>query len=390
MPRTRASVVYWYWRDPRDGKEKPLKCPNDRETAIRRARELNALVARDMADRIVTQIIQPSSARPAIQGMPFNAWGIHYLRRIEKRQLAANTMRSRKSLINAAAAHFGTRPLHELAEDIAACTHYLESIEAQGKNRTALAMRSVLIDVFAEAQASGALAASLPNPFGLTIPPKAHVKRARLTLDDWHTIEPHLIDLGTRIGQWVHNASRLALVTGQRREDLAIMQFKRGKDWQAAWIAHQRGEAHPIVPYPFVEDGLLWVVQQKTGNLVRIPLELRLDALNLSLGEVIDQCRTRVISRYVLHHTRPFLNAPAGSPIHRDTITRQFAAARNAAGLTNEGRTPPTFHELRSLSERLYRDQGINTQALLGHRHARMTEVYHDPRGAEWSTVKMA
>lgn len=54
------------------------------------------------------------------------------------------------------------------------------------------------------------------------------------------------------------------------------------------------------------------------------------------------------------------------------------------------GRTPPTFHELRSLSERLYRDQGINTQALLGHRHARMTEVYNDPRGAEWGTVKLA
>ena len=51
-------------------------------------------------------------------------------------------------------------------------------------------------------------------------------------------------------------------------------------------------------------------------------------------------------------------------------------------------RTPPTYHEIRSLAERLYRAQGIDTQALLGHRHARMTEVYADPRQAEWLKVR--
>ena len=53
-----------------------------------------------------------------------------------------------------------------------------------------------------------------------------------------------------------------------------------------------------------------------------------------------------------------------------------------------EGKTPPTFHEIRSLSERLYSRQGdVRTQELLGHRDPRMTAVYHDVRGAEWVRV---
>lgn len=393
MPRPRTvgerTVVYWYWRDPRDGKEKPLKCPGDRATAIRRARELNALVAREMADTVVQAILAPQATRAKQSGMPFDTWAVHYLRRIEKRQLAANTMKSRRSLINTASAHFGNRPIHELAEDVAACAAFLESLEAAGKVRLAGAMRSTLVDVFAEAHAAGAMPSTLPNPFSLTIPPRPQIKRARLTLDDWLAIWPHYQALGEKIGRWAPNSALLALVTGQRREDIGLMQFRRGRDWEAAWIAFQRGEKHPLHPYPFIEDDLLWIVQQKTGNMVRIPLALRLEAIGMSVGEVIDRCRSSVASRYLLHHTRPFGNAPAGSPVHIDTISRKFAEAREPAGLTWEGREPPTFHELRSLSERLYRDQGINTQSLLGHRHARMTEVYNDPRGAEWGTVKL-
>lgn len=384
-PRTRRGVTYWYWRDPRDGKEKPLQCHDDRNLAIQRARELNSLVARIQSEQIVQNII----AAPAAQrrGMPFNAWAIDYMRRIEKRRLAVNTMKSRKSILKNAVEEFGDRPLHELAEDVATCSAYLDRIEASGRARLALAIRSTLIDVFAEAHAAGALASNLANPFALTISPIARVKRARLTLEDYLTIWPHCEALAKRIGAWHPNSVLLALTTGQRREDIAIMRFKRGKDWEPAWLAHQRNETHPLHPYPFVEDDLLWIVQQKNGSLVRIPLSLRLDAINLTVGEVVDRCRTNIASRHLLHHTIPFINAPVGSHIHIDTISRQFAEARNATDLTWEGKTPPTFHELRSLSERLYRDQGIDTQTLLGHRHARMTEIYNDPRGAEWGTV---
>ncbi|MCP0941511.1 integrase, partial [Klebsiella pneumoniae] len=49
--------------------------------------------------------------------------------------------------------------------------------------------------------------------------------------------------------------------------------------------------------------------------------------------------------------------------------------------------TPPSFHEQRSLSERLYREQGIDTQILLGHTSKTMTDRYNDSRGKEWKKL---
>lgn len=56
------------------------------------------------------------------------------------------------------------------------------------------------------------------------------------------------------------------------------------------------------------------------------------------------------------------------------------------------GKHPPSLHECRSLSERLYRAQGINTMILLGHKHQAMTDMYNDDRGltrGEWKTLTL-
>lgn len=52
----------------------------------------------------------------------------------------------------------------------------------------------------------------------------------------------------------------------------------------------------------------------------------------------------------------------------------------------------PSLHEMRSLSERLYRAQGINTMRLLGHANQEMTDKYNDDRGLsarEWKRVQV-
>ena len=386
IPRPRnvsgRDVVYWYWRDPRDGKEKPLQCPNDRATAIRRAKELNAIIARQMADQVIEEIAATPSRRAI--GTPFNVYAIHCLTLAEERGLAYNTMKSRRSATNAAADWFNDKPLHEIGvpEIAAFLNHYID----QDKKRYAQAFRSLLVDIWNEAKRDGILPPEHPNPATIARRPSAKVKRARLTLDVFNEVLKHSEKDGR--GEWVANSHLLALVTGQRREDLSNMQFRRGKDWDAAWQAYQRGDKHPIHPYPFIEDGHLWVIQLKTGAMVRIPLTLRLDVIGLSVSDVVERCRDNVASRYLLHHSRPFGNAPLGSQVHINTITRSFADARDLTGLEWPGKTPPTLHEIRSLSERLYKAQGIDTQALLGHRHARMTEVYDDPRQAEWVTLR--
>lgn len=53
----------------------------------------------------------------------------------------------------------------------------------------------------------------------------------------------------------------------------------------------------------------------------------------------------------------------------------------------------PSLHEIRSLSARLYRDQGIDVQTLLGHKDAEVTSLYLDDRGLSaklWKRVSAA
>lgn len=381
---TAGDVTYWYWRDPRDGVQKSLRCPNDRATAIKRARELNAIVSKEMATRVVEEIALSPHKRAA-SGTPFNAFAVHCLAQFETRGFALNTLRTRKSLINAAIRWFEDKPMHEIG--VPDMAQLIKSYTDRGKNRYAQALRAALIDVWKEAYQEGLLPADHPNPAEIARRPTAKVNRARLTLDAFNIILGSSKVLAERRGVWMPNSMLLALVTGQRREDLVIAQFRKGKDWQAAWEAYQEGRKHKIHPYPYIEDGFFWVIQQKTGALVKIPLSLRLEALDISVGDVIEQCRSPIASRYLLHHTQPFGNAPRGSRISIDKVSHAFADARDATDLTWPGRTPPTYHEIRSLAERLYKAQGVDTQALLGHRHARMTEVYADPRQAEWTTV---
>lgn len=382
-PRPRGGVTYWYWRDPRDGIEKPLKCPNDRATAIKRAKELNALVANQVAETMIHELA--ASPKKRIAGTPFNAYALHYYSQLVARgDHAKNTLRSRKSQLNAGITWFKDKPLHEIGVDDSA--GLLKSLMDQGKKRMAQAVRSTLIDMFREAHEEGVLPSAHPNPFSITRRPKAKVKRARLVIEAFKTILPESKKLAEIRGVWIPNSQLLALVTGQRREDLVIAQFKRGRDWQGLWLDYQTDKklAHP---YPHVHEGYFWVIQQKTGALVKIPLSLRLDVIGLTVGAVIEMCRSDIASRYLLHHTVRFGNAPLGSQISIDRVSHAFADARNQTDLEWPGKRPPTYGEIRSLSEREYAKQGIDAQVIMGHKHARMTEVYDDPRQAEWKTV---
>ena len=161
----------------------------------------------------------------------------------------------------------------------------------------------------------------------------------------------------------------LAILTAQRVEDLAKIETRPRKE-ATAWV----------------EDGSLWVIQSKTGNRVCIPLSLRLDAIGLSLADV----SKKTFHRHLIHH-RTHKGAMGGDPVHKQKISKAFTQCVRASGIEWEaGKTAPTFHEQRSLSIRLYREQGIDAQVLAGHKDAATTEIYSDVRGSEWMRVKIA
>ena len=142
----------------------------------------------------------------------------------------------------------------------------------------------------------------------------------------------------------------LALVTGQRIGDISNMQFSD------------------------IWDDMLHVTQEKTGCLVAIPLSLRCMASDISLREVIAQCRDAVVSKYLAHFHHSASQAVRGDKVSASYIRTTFKKARNQCGITWADAAAPTFHEQRSLSERLYREQGVDTQKLLGHKTEKMTD----------------
>ncbi|EOX3603366.1 tyrosine-type recombinase/integrase, partial [Escherichia coli] len=77
-------------------------------------------------------------------------------------------------------------------------------------------------------------------------------------------------------------------------------------------------------------------------------------------------------------------------PLSPKTVSKYFTKARNASGLSFDG-DPPTFHELRSLSARLYRNQIGDkfAQRLLGHKSDSMAARYRDSRGREWDKIEI-
>ncbi|WOD18653.1 tyrosine-type recombinase/integrase [Paraburkholderia kirstenboschensis] len=229
-------------------------------------------------------------------------------------------------------------------------------------------LRSRLIDMFNEAIAEGLIKPG-KNPVVALRNPKSEVSRDRLTLDEFLAIVAEAKKQPETV--WAARAFILALITGQRREDVKGMQFND------------------------VKDGFLWVEQRKSQGRtkLKIPVSTGLKALGgLTIEDVIRECRDDVVSKYLIHHVRHKGTAKPGLSPKLGSFSTMFSTYRDAAKVVAaEGKTPPTFHEIRSLAARLYGDEfGAEfAQALLGHQTAQMTALYRDSRGREWNEVKV-
>lgn len=196
--------------------------------------------------------------------------------------------------------------------------------------------------------------------------PRHRVLRKRLTLDLWKRMAEHAKSSNQA---WVYPMLLLALLTGQRRADLAKMKFSD------------------------IEGGLLKVEQQKQagkgyGARVAIPLGLRLDSIGITLEEAVKLCADSAVEGQTL------LRKANGSPLDESSLSIRFAQCIREVSEEEDYSNGewPSLHEVRSLSARLYTEQGINVQTLLGHKHAEMTALYVDDRGLsskEWKRVTL-
>ncbi len=343
----RERAGYYSWTSP-DGKEFGLG--RDKAEAVAQVIEAT-LHAQGLANKVRLVDRMSGSA-----DRTFGAWMTLFETKLAGRKLAANTRRSYRSLAKRARTMFGDDAMVERITTLEVANAFAK-IQEEGKARTAQAFRSFLTDVFKGAVAAGWITT---NPVLVTDEITVEVSRARLTLEVYLAVH-------TVAHDWLRNAMDLALVSSQRREEVAAAKFAD------------------------IRDDHWHCIQRKTGARLRLPLALRLNVVGLSLGDVVKRCRaTGVLSPFLIHQTRPYGNSQPGTRIWVDTVTRRFTDALATLKLDFGAQSPPTFHEIRSLSERLYSDQGgVSTQELLGHADPRSTRLYHDNRGAEWVTVRL-
>jgi len=281
---------------------------------------------------------------------PFDQWCDEFIKLVELRDLLPATVEKRKCNIGHLKNAIGrtrigsVRPLH-----IATA---VREIHGSGRQNTARSVLREAKQIFNEAVIAGLVNV---NPAATLQHLPAPVKRTRLRLEEWQALYEESLSTEP---YWVSRMLLLALITGQRRADLQKMKFSD------------------------VKDGHLFVEQQKTGMRVALPMKLRLNVIKTSLDQVIKSCKKYSVPGETLlrkHNGKPFCNNYMTARF-RDLFVRVL-------NHTGSG-TSPSLHECRSLSERLYREQGIDTQVLLGHKHRRMTDEYNNDRGLDRDKYK--
>lgn len=352
----KANKVYWRYRHPVTGKYHALG-DNEQE-----AREIAIEANSRLAEQRSRQILALSDRVAQIKGkdITVSTWLDRYWKIQEERlstgDIKPNTFKQKRKPVDLLRQKFAMKTLHEVdARDIASL---LDEYTGAGQPRMGQVVRSVLIDVFKEAQHVGEVPPGY-NPALATKQPRRKITRQRLNLEEWQKI----FDIADKQHRYMGNAMLLAVVTGQRLGDISSMKFSD------IWDDH------------------LHVVQEKTGAKLALPLSLRCDALNITLREVISRCRDYTVSPYLVHYFRSTSMALRGAKVPGNTLTTNFSKARDKTDIDWRNGTPATFHEQRSLSERLYNNQGIDTMKLLGHRNRSQTDKYNDDRGKNWIIV---
>ena len=358
----RTGKVYWQYKHPLSGRFHSLG--TDENEAKQVATEANTIIAEQRTRQILSVNERLERMKGRRSDITVTEWLEEWLDkyisiqedRLQHNELRPNSYRQKGKPIRLFREHCGMQHLKDItALDIA---EIIDAVKAEGHNRMAQVVRMVLIDVFKEAQHAGHVPPGF-NPAQATKQPRNRVNRQRLSLPEWQAI----FDSVSRRQPYLKCGMLLALVTGQRLGDICNLKFSD------------------------IWDDMLHITQEKTGSKLAIPLNLKCDALNITLREVISQCRDAVVSKYLVHYRHTTSQANRGDQVSANTLTTAFKKAREKCGIKWEQGTAPTFHEQRSLSERLYREQGLDTQKLLGHKSRKMTDRYNDDRGKDWIIV---
>jgi integrase len=281
---------------------------------------------------------------------------IHEAEVAQRGNLKPQTLRNRRTLIEHCRKLWGDRLLQELRP-----MHVMSAIREHMLPDHSSSARRVMGELKEAMNAAVLNDWIQANPVQPLKRPTHKILRQRLTFEAWAGMR----ELAKASRQrWVESLLLLALVTGQRRSDLAKMRFD------------------DVI---LADDGreYLRVEQQKEGGKgygarVEIPLDLRCEAIGMTLRDVIAFCRTC---------GRPgdtLIRQANGRAVEVSSLSARFGEVIQVVlGDADPGpRRRPSLHEVRSLAARTYIASGVkDVQTLLGHSDAEMTELYLNDRG---------
>lgn len=332
------STVFRY-RHPQTGKFHGMGA--DKAKAINAAKQLNSILMSD--NDLVGSVMGCETVETHCDW--FNK------HTIPEREYQPNTIGMYERRIKKLISELGSKPIEDVTvQDIA-------TIMDQHTPRAANQFRQVAVDVFRVALSRGLCA---DNPAEITLKRKEKKARRRLTLDQFKAIHKSAPN-------WLKNAMDLALITLQRREDITLMKFEK------------------------ISDGRLKVIQGKTQKHDTGYLSIKVGP---KLEPVIKRCRDDIASPFLVHRKPDKKIKREGmehwTQIKPEMVTRQFKETRDELeifeGTPEDGR--PTFHEIRALGIKLYKDSGINPQQLAGHSTEKMTKNYDsDHEDIRWMEV---
>lgn len=313
-----------------------------------KAEAINEAIAANY--QVLSSKIKPSLVeRISGGGILLHDWIEEYIKTLEARNLKKSTFKGYISKLNTIKEYIPNIDISLVTTQL--ISQLIAEVYNSGKKSMAMHVRLTAIDLFKEAIMKGVLK---ENPASPTRAPRTQVERSRLSFDEFIKIKSQIKSFGRQY----ELIMELGLLTGQRIGDLIKL--------EKSDISNDR----------------LLIIQEKTGTKLSIPLSLFMEKIGKSVGDVVTELVKISISDNLFTNNK-------GRPLQYESVFRQFSAARNKTGLTWVDKTPPSFHEIRSLSARMYKIErnGEFAQSLLGHKSITMTEKYQDNRSDDWNVI---
>lgn len=285
----------------------------------------------------------------------FKALCLEYLKLQESRhrtdEIVKSTYDEYVRKINDLISAFGDYKYHKIS--VSDIQDFLDDVSMEVSAGKARKMRMIFIDVYREAARRNLISLG-HNPAEVTRTYKINVVRRRINIDEFIELRKTAKKIAP---PWFLNALDFAFIVGQRRADITL--------------AH---EDH-------VFDGLLHIAQHKSRRQktrqrkIALPLSLYNELLDVTLGEFIHK------------NSKGWIINRKGQEISPWSVTKWFRICWDQTH--GPSIDQPCFHELRSLSERYYSEQGLQTKNLLGHKNQATTDLYNDNRGADWDVLRL-